>query len=154
MMIFTSIWSLLCVTFISFIPDSIYIIDYMLSGFVIGSSSISLIVSIKHFNNKEYGVIGYRIKIIKSRLDSYWYAGSIGKEYWAYLDDNKRDYIIITEGIIYKDESGNLKQYKDYGKRCIVPEDCEVIRVSNIIVETSTTSKIIDTSVRDLHVDR
>lgn len=96
-------------------------------------------------------MIGYRIKIITSKLDSYWYADYIDKEYWAYLDDDQKNYVIIQEGIIYREQPD---RNPNFGDKVVISEDCEVVGSSHILVDIVTTQKIIDVFVKDLRVDR
>lgn len=99
-------------------------------------------------------MIGFRIKIVKAELDTYWYANHIGKEYWSYMDEDQKNYVIIQEGIINRANSEFQKTFKDFGDKVVIAEDCEVLRSSHIIVDITTTSKIMDVFVKDLHVDR
>ena len=81
---------------------------------------------------------GIRIKITNSSLDTYWYAGLIGNEYWATLEENldhHMSYKIILDGII---PAGR------HGTKFVNFDDCEVIRESDIRVYSVTDTKIIE----------
>jgi len=97
-------------------------------------------------------MIGYRIKIIKSLLDSYWYADHIGDEYWAYLDDDQ-NYVIVPEGTIQKvnSEFPKPRTFRDFGDKVVITEDCKVLRNSYIIADITTTSRIVEVLVKDLY---
>jgi len=96
-------------------------------------------------------MIGFKIKVLKSKLDSYWYANQINREYWARLDDNQKDYVVIPEGVFYRKNS--MKQ-NNFGDKCVIEEDCEVIDSSHIHINTNVSADIIDVYVKDLHVER
>lgn len=72
----------------------------------------------------------FRIKITKSSLDSYWYAGFVGMMYWAeeIITDGETDYRIIFES------SHNTSTVV----RWVGEADCEVIKESFIKIETIT----------------
>lgn len=81
---------------------------------------------------------GYRIKLINAKLDSYWYAGHIGAEYWAILDHHcgeYTDYQIIFEGSI--PHAGSCTRWVDYTDCCILSE-------ANIKIETLVTVSVTD----------
>jgi len=81
---------------------------------------------------------GIRIKIANSSLDTYWYAGLIGNEYWATLEENldhHMSYKILLEGTI---PAGG------HGTKFVNFDDCEVIKEAYIRVESVTTTKIIE----------
>jgi hypothetical protein len=73
----------------------------------------------------------FRIKIIKSSLDTYWYVGLIGKEFWAeeIITDGETHYRIIFESI----------HCTHSVVRWVGKADCEVIKESFIKIETITT---------------
>ena len=99
-------------------------------------------------------MIGYRIKIFKSGLDTYWYNNHIGKECWAFKDEDKKNYVVIQEGILYREDQENRYKNPNFGDKVVMSEDCVVIRSSHIIVDIVTTQKILDIFVKDLHIDR
>jgi len=76
----------------------------------------------------------FRIKITKSSLDSYWYAGFVGMMYWAeeIITDGEINYRIIFESS--HNTSTVIKCIRWVGKA-----DCEVIKESFIKIETITT---------------
>lgn len=82
---------------------------------------------------------GYRIQIIKAKLDSYWYSTCTGNTYWAVLEekDDHQDYRIIIEGILPIEGLG--KKYVDF-------DDAIVLKVSTISIDTSVTVKVIEIS--------
>lgn len=153
--IFTIIWSIFCLWLNYKFPNQVNLNDLLIYGVSVCSTLISIDKGIKrYFKSKEKVVIGFKIKIIKSGLNSYWYADHIDKEYWAYLDEDQKKYVIIPEGVIYKENSEYKRSFKDFGNKCVFEEDCEVLKSSHIIVDIVATSKIIDVAVKDLHVDR
>ena len=81
---------------------------------------------------------GFRIQIIRAKLESYWYAGCTGNVYWALLDErenNHQDYKIIIEGVI--PIAGLGAKWVDY-------DDCIVIKESHIAIESSVSVKVIE----------
>ena len=83
-------------------------------------------------------MIGFKIKVLKSKLESYWYANNINREYWARLDDNQRDYVIIPDGLLH---THNLNSF---GDRCIISEDCAVEENSHILLNAYTSAIKLD----------
>ena len=81
----------------------------------------------------------HKIKIIQSTLDTYWYAGYIGNEYWAEerLFDGVIDYILI-------EETSNPTSMLSGGKRWISKSDCEVLKEAYIRIESVTTTKVVE----------
>lgn len=69
------------------------------------------------------------LKILKFKLESYLYANSINREYWARLDDNEKNYEIIPETKI------NTTYFND---KCIIPEDFKVDESSEILLNAYT----------------
>lgn len=82
-------------------------------------------------------MIGYRIQIIKAKLDSYWYASCTGNTYWAVLEakDQHQNYKVIVEGIIPIEGLGT--KYVDF-------DDAIVIKEATIKIDTSVTVKVIE----------
>jgi hypothetical protein len=81
---------------------------------------------------------GFLIRITKAKLDSYWYAGLIGNEYWTLLEenpDNHMNYCVIFEGII--PNSG-------HGTKWVNFDDCEVIKESYIRIEKDSHISVIE----------
>lgn len=80
---------------------------------------------------------GYRIQIIKAKLDSYWYASHTGDTYWAVLEakDDHQDYKIIIEGIVPIE--GLSTRYVDF-------DDAAVLKEATIKIDTSVTVKVIE----------
>lgn len=83
-------------------------------------------------------MIGFKIKVLKSKMESYWYANNINREYWARLDDNQKDYVVIPDGIFHTHNADR------FGDKCIISEDCEVEENSHILVNTYTSTIKID----------
>ena len=79
-------------------------------------------------------MIGFKIKVLKSKLESYWYANNINREYWARLDDNQKDYVVIPDGIFHTHNADR------FGDKCVIAEDCEVDESSHILVNTYTST--------------
>jgi len=69
------------------------------------------------------------LKILKFKLESYLYANSINREYWARLDDNKKDYEIIPETKI---------NTTDVNDKCNISEDSKVSESSEILLNAYT----------------
>lgn len=83
-------------------------------------------------------MLGYRIQIIKAKLDSYWYASCTGNTYWAIkhdTEDGYQDFRAIEEGII---PIGGL------GKKYIDINDVLVIKEATIRIDTEVTIKVIE----------
>lgn len=82
-------------------------------------------------------MIGYRIQIIKAKLDSYWYASCTGNTYWAVLEakDGHQDYKVIIEGII---------PIEGLGKKWVDFDDVLVLKEATIKIDTSVTVKVIE----------
>ena len=80
-----------------------------------------------------------RIKITNSSLDSYWYAGYIGNEYWAVerLDDGVVDYMLI-------EETSNPTSILNGGKRWVSKGDCEVLKEAYVRVESIITTTVVE----------
>jgi hypothetical protein len=81
---------------------------------------------------------GFRIQIIKAKLDSYWYAGCTGNVYWAVLherEDNHQDYKVIVEGIV---------PLEGLGAKWVDFDDCIVIKEAKIAIETAVNVKVIE----------
>jgi hypothetical protein len=92
-------------------------------------------------------VIGFRIKIIGSAQETYWYNDHIDEEYWAYLDEDQKNYVIIPEGAINRANSEFKRTIKDFGDKVVIAEDCYVLKMSHIMVDTTTMSKIVDVGI-------
>lgn len=80
---------------------------------------------------------GYRIQIIKAKLDSYWYSTCTGNTYWAVLEakGEHQDYNVIVEGIVPIEGLG--KKYIDF-------DDAIVLKEATIKIDTSVTVKVIE----------
>jgi hypothetical protein len=80
-----------------------------------------------------------RIKIIQTTLDSYWYAGYIGNEYWAEerLIDGIVDYMLI-------EETTNPTSLLQGGKRWVSKADCIVLKEAYIRIDSVTTTKVVE----------
>lgn len=81
---------------------------------------------------------GFLIKITKSKLDSYWYTGLIGNQYWTLLEENSdhhMNYRVIFEGII--PNNGNETKWVNF-------DDCEVIKESYIRIEKDSHISVIE----------
>ena len=80
-----------------------------------------------------------KIKIINSTLDSYWYAGLIGNEYWAEerLIDGVVDYMLI-------EETSNPTSVLNGGKRWVSKEDCEILKEAYVRVESIITTTVVE----------
>ena len=81
----------------------------------------------------------HKIKIIQSSLDSYWYAGLIGNEYWAEerLVDGVVDYMLI-------EETTNPTSILNGGKRWVSKEDCEILKEAYVRVESIITTTVVE----------
>lgn len=83
-------------------------------------------------------MLGYRIQIIKAKLDSYWYAKFIDAECWAIkhdTEDGYQDFQVIEEGII---------PIEGLGKKYIDINDVLVIKEATIRIDTEVTIKVIE----------
>jgi hypothetical protein len=80
-------------------------------------------------------MIGFRIKIISSKYETYWYTANIGTEYWAIRNECDTHYIIISEGTL---------PIKQYGDKFVDDADVIVLQTANIKVESVAMVKIID----------
>lgn len=81
---------------------------------------------------------GYRIQIIKAKLDSYWYAGATGNTYWAVKhnkDDTHQDFRIVEEGTILAENIG--AKYVDI-------DDCLILKETLIRIDTLVTVKVVE----------
>jgi len=80
-----------------------------------------------------------KIKITKAGLESYWYAGLIGNEYWAEerLVDGVVDYMLI-------EETSNPTSILNGGKRWVSKEDCEVLKEAYVRVESIITTTVVE----------
>ena len=81
---------------------------------------------------------GYRIKVIKSNLNTYWYAKHIGEEFWAVLAENidsSQDYKVILEGIT---------PLSGFGTKWINFDDCEIIKESEIQIESHVVVNVVE----------
>ena len=80
-----------------------------------------------------------RIKIIQATLDSYWYAGYIGNEYWAEerLIDGIVDYMLI-------EETANPTSLLQGGKRWVSKADCIVLKEAYIRIDSVTITKVVE----------
>jgi len=76
----------------------------------------------------------FKIKVLKSKLDSYWYSNKINKEYLARLDDNLKDFVVIPEGIFHNHNVG------EFGDKCVMSEDCGIISDSQFLINTYTSA--------------
>jgi hypothetical protein len=85
---------------------------------------------------------GYKIKITKAALDSYWYASLIGYEFWAEERINlagEREYAIVVESI----NKYSLPTLSSTGK-WVGENDCEVLREAYIKIESVTTTTVVE----------
>lgn len=80
---------------------------------------------------------GYRIQIIKAKLESYWYAAKTGEVYWAVINqkDEYQDYKVIIEGIIPVEGLGT--KYIDF-------DDVIVLKESIIRIDNSLNVKVVE----------
>lgn len=69
------------------------------------------------------------LKILTSKIESYLNANNINREYWARLDDNKKDYEIIPETKI---------NTTDFNDKCIISEDSKVDESAQILLNAYT----------------
>lgn len=77
-------------------------------------------------------MIGYRIKIKSSKLDTFWYAGKIGEIFWADMRHLDNIFHIINEGV-------------DSGRRLSISiEDVEILGKAEIEVEQITSVRLIE----------
>lgn len=84
-----------------------------------------------------------RIKVTQARLESYWYSGNIGEEYWGILEekfDARMHYKILFEGVIPK--SGNGTRWVDF-------EDCVVIREADITITNDDCITITESILKE-----
>ena len=80
---------------------------------------------------------GYRVQIIKAKLDSYWYSSCTGNTYWAVLEakGEHQDYKIIVEGVV---------PIEGLGTRWVDYEDVLVLKEATIKIDTSVTVKVVE----------
>jgi len=81
---------------------------------------------------------GYRIKIIKSKMDSYWYAGLIDQQFWAVLvlnDNEEKEYKIVPEG---------ATPLPGFSTKTVAFDDCTVIKKSKIQIESNVVVTVIE----------
>ena len=81
----------------------------------------------------------HRIKIIQSTLDSFWYAGFIGNEYWAEerLVDGVVDFMLI-------EETANPTSLLHGGKRWVAKNDCEMLKEAYVRIDSVTTTCVVE----------
>jgi hypothetical protein len=88
-------------------------------------------IGVAHFG---VAMNGFKIKVLRSKLDSYWYANHIRKEYWARLDENQKDFVIIPDGIFNTDNADK------FGDRCVMAGDAEIDESSYTLLNTYTAA--------------
>jgi len=110
-------------------------------------------------------MIAHRIKIISSKLETYWYFNKIGEIYWAELNDSNNGYqIVIKDADIINNRSLELSKeliddidlddpdisffvinegINDNTIKSVAIEDAEVLGIAEITLETVTRVKVI-----------
>lgn len=80
---------------------------------------------------------GYRIQIIKSKLETYWYATCTGNTYWAVLEPKEeyQNYKVIVEGVV---------PIEGLGTKWVDFDDVIVLKESQIKIETEVSVKVIE----------
>ena len=103
-------------------------------------------------------MIAHRIRIVSSKLDTFWYFSKIGEIYWAELNDSKNGYHIVESrsAKLTKEPISDLnltdpdnsffiinEGIEDNTIRSVAIEDAEVLGIAEIAIETVTRVKVI-----------
>lgn len=109
-------------------------------------------------------MIAHRIRIVSSKLDTFWYFSKIGEIYWAELNDSKNGYHIVIKDEDVESRSAELTKepisdlnltdpdnsffiinegIEDNTIRSVAIDDAEVLGIAEIAIETVTRVKVI-----------